>query len=76
MPIHVRAEPGDYANPIEPSGKGGLKIARGVAALIGATIIFALSATGNEIGNTKRAAAKRYLGGKIGPIIQAISDAL
>jgi hypothetical protein len=32
----ICAEPGDYANPIEPSGKGGLKIARGVAALIGA----------------------------------------
>lgn len=29
-------EPDDYANPIEPSGKGGLKIARGIAQVAGA----------------------------------------
>jgi hypothetical protein len=29
-------EPGDYANPIEPSGLGGLKIARAIARAIGA----------------------------------------
>lgn len=29
-------EPADYANPIEPSGKGGYKIARGIAVLTGA----------------------------------------
>ncbi|MEN3337258.1 MAG: hypothetical protein V7647_934 [Acidobacteriota bacterium] len=29
-------EPGDYANPIEPSGRGGLKIARAVARAAGA----------------------------------------
>lgn len=27
---------GDYANPIEPSGRGGLKIARAVAKAVGA----------------------------------------
>ena len=32
----VCTEPGDYANPIEPSGLGGLKIARAIAHLIGA----------------------------------------
>ena len=35
--IELRAiccEPGDYANPIEPSGPGGLKIARAIAAAI------------------------------------------
>ena len=30
-------EPADYANPIEPSGGGGLKIARGIAQAFGAT---------------------------------------
>lgn len=30
-------EPADYANPIEPSGQGGLKIARAIARLVGAT---------------------------------------
>jgi hypothetical protein len=29
-------EPGDYANPIEPSGRGGLKIARAIARAVGA----------------------------------------
>lgn len=29
-------EPGDYANPIEPSGPGGLKIARAIARAVGA----------------------------------------
>jgi hypothetical protein len=29
-------EPDDYANPIEPSGKGGLKIARAIAHVAGA----------------------------------------
>lgn len=29
-------EPGDYANPIEPSGPGGLKIARAIAQAVGA----------------------------------------
>jgi hypothetical protein len=33
----VCTEPEDYANPIEPSGQGGLKIARAIAAAIGAT---------------------------------------
>ena len=32
----ICTEPADYANPIEPSGQGGLKIARGIAALVGA----------------------------------------
>ena len=32
----VCTEPEDYANPIEPSGQGGLKIARAVALAIGA----------------------------------------
>jgi hypothetical protein len=32
----ICTEPGDYANPIEPSGQGGLKIARAVAHLVGA----------------------------------------
>jgi hypothetical protein len=32
----VCTEPADYANPIEPSGSGGLKIARAVARMIGA----------------------------------------
>lgn len=32
----VCSEPGDYANPIEPSGQGGLKIARAVAEAAGA----------------------------------------
>lgn len=32
----VCAEPADYANPIEPSGRGGLKIARAVARAAGA----------------------------------------
>jgi hypothetical protein len=31
----VCTEPADYANPIEPSGQGGLKIARAIAALLG-----------------------------------------
>ena len=38
--IELRAicsEPGDYANPIEPSGRGGLKIARAIARAVGAT---------------------------------------
>jgi hypothetical protein len=32
----VCGEPADYANPIEPSGRGGLKIARAVARAAGA----------------------------------------
>lgn len=32
----VCTEPGDYANPIEPSGRGGLKIARAIARAVGA----------------------------------------
>jgi hypothetical protein len=32
----ICTEPGDYANPIEPSGQGGLKIARAIARLVGA----------------------------------------
>jgi hypothetical protein len=32
----VCTEPADYANPIEPSGRGGLKIARAVGRMIGA----------------------------------------
>ena len=32
----ICTEPSDYANPIEPSAQGGLKIARGLAALLGA----------------------------------------
>ena len=32
----ICTDPADYANPIEPSGQGGLKIARGVAVLVGA----------------------------------------
>lgn len=32
----VCTEPADYANPIEPSGQGGLKIARAIARVIGA----------------------------------------
>jgi hypothetical protein len=32
----ICTEPADYANPIEPSGQGGLKIARAVARLVGA----------------------------------------
>ena len=32
----ICTEPEDYANPIEPSGQGGLKIARGVAEMVGA----------------------------------------
>jgi hypothetical protein len=31
----VCSEPSDYANPIEPSGAGGLKIARAIAATVG-----------------------------------------
>ena len=31
-----QSEPSDYANPIEPSGQGGLKIARAVARAAGA----------------------------------------
>jgi hypothetical protein len=33
---HVCTEPADYANPIEPSGQGGLKIAGAVGRMIGA----------------------------------------
>jgi hypothetical protein len=32
----ICTEPGDYANPIEPSGRGGLKIARAIAQAVGA----------------------------------------
>ena len=32
----ICSEPADYANPIEPSGKGGLKIARAIALAVGA----------------------------------------
>jgi hypothetical protein len=32
----VCTERADYANPIEPSGQGGLKIARSIAAMVGA----------------------------------------
>jgi hypothetical protein len=32
----ICTEPGDYANPIEPSGQGGLKIAHAVTRLVGA----------------------------------------
>jgi hypothetical protein len=32
----ICAEPADYANPIEPSGQGGLKIARAIARAVGA----------------------------------------
>ena len=32
----ICSEPADYANPIEPSGQGGLKIARAVARVVGA----------------------------------------
>ena len=32
----ICTDPADYANPIEPSGRGGLKIARSVAILVGA----------------------------------------
>jgi hypothetical protein len=38
--IELRAicnEPADYANPIEPSGSGGLKIAQAIARAVGAT---------------------------------------
>jgi lysophospholipase L1-like esterase len=31
---HVCSEPADYANPIEPSVRGGLKIARAIAAIV------------------------------------------
>lgn len=33
---HICTEPGDYANPIEPSGRGGLKIAAAIAQAVGA----------------------------------------
>jgi lysophospholipase L1-like esterase len=33
---HVCTEPADYANPIEPSARGGAKIARAIAASLGA----------------------------------------
>jgi len=33
---HVCSEPADYANPIEPSVRGGLKIARAIAAIVSA----------------------------------------
>ena len=33
----ICTEPADYANPIEPSGQGGLKIARAIARAVGAT---------------------------------------
>jgi hypothetical protein len=33
----ICTEPGDYANPIEPSGLGGLKIARAIGFLVGAS---------------------------------------
>jgi hypothetical protein len=42
-------EPGDYANPIEPSGPGGLKIARAIAA--------AISSRGGEARTAAAAAA-------------------
>jgi hypothetical protein len=32
----ICTEPGDYANPIEPSDQGGLKIARAISRLLGA----------------------------------------
>jgi hypothetical protein len=32
MHIALLGEPDDYAHPIEPSGRGGLKIARAIAA--------------------------------------------
>ena len=32
----ICTKPGDYANPIEPSGEGGLKIARAISRLVGA----------------------------------------
>ncbi|HEX6163217.1 MAG TPA: SGNH/GDSL hydrolase family protein [Vicinamibacterales bacterium] len=42
-------EPGDYANPIEPSGPGGLKIARAVAAAVeSAAASAAISSRGDE----------------------------
>jgi len=31
----ICTKPGDYANPIEPSGEGGLKIARAISRLVG-----------------------------------------
>jgi hypothetical protein len=37
----ICTEPADYANPIEPSGQGGLKIARAISRLVGATDIAA-----------------------------------
>jgi hypothetical protein len=33
----ICSEPSDYANPIEPSGSGGAKIARAIAAALGWT---------------------------------------
>jgi hypothetical protein len=33
----ICTEPADYANPIEPSGAGGLKIARGIVTVVGAS---------------------------------------
>jgi hypothetical protein len=33
---HVCTEPADYANPIEPSVRGGAKIARAIARAVGA----------------------------------------
>ncbi|MCU1386192.1 MAG: GDSL-lilke lipase/acylhydrolase family protein [Acidobacteria bacterium] len=33
---HVCTEPADYANPIEPSGRGGLKIAAAIGRMVGA----------------------------------------
>ena len=33
---HICVDPADYANPIEPSGEGGLKIARALARAVGA----------------------------------------
>ena len=32
----ICTDPADYANPIEPSGQGGLKIARAIARAVGA----------------------------------------
>jgi hypothetical protein len=35
----VCSEPSDYANPIEPSGAGGAKIARAIARIVGAVAV-------------------------------------
>jgi len=57
----VCTEPGDYANPIEPSGRGGLKIARAIARAVGALEEGGAEPGGGEVMETLEASFRDFV---------------